>query len=132
MLPNPKVTGRSGQLDEQYEGCLSFFDIRGLIPRPLKITVETTTLTGETVTTVCKFGLACLIHHLDGRHAPPACAPRSSRSPLRNTDRPAGPGYTSSSRQLHVGSFWPHEGVLDGLLAIPRWRKGSIAYSASR
>ncbi|MFJ5654284.1 peptide deformylase [Streptomyces microflavus] len=62
MLPNPKVTGRSGQLDEQYEGCLSFFDVRGLIP-PLKITVETTTLTGETVTTVCKFGLACLIHH---------------------------------------------------------------------
>ncbi|UQA97118.1 peptide deformylase [Streptomyces halobius] len=31
--------------------------------RPLKITVETTALTGETVTTVYDRGLARLIHH---------------------------------------------------------------------
>ena len=26
--------------DEQYEGCLSFFDVRGMVPRPLAIEVE--------------------------------------------------------------------------------------------
>ncbi|MEV7003657.1 peptide deformylase [Streptomyces sp. NPDC093982] len=70
ILLNPKITDRSDELDEQYEGCLSFFDVRGLVPRPLKITVETTSLTGETVTTVYERGLARLIHHeidhLDG------------------------------------------------------------------
>ncbi|MFC7807879.1 peptide deformylase [Streptomyces olivaceus] len=70
ILLSPKITDRSDELDEQYEGCLSFFDVRGLVPRPLKITVETTALTGETVTTVYERGLARLIHHkidhLDG------------------------------------------------------------------
>lgn len=69
-LLNPRITDRSGDTDEQYEGCLSFFDVRGLVPRPLTITVETTALTGETVTTVYERGLARLIHHeidhLDG------------------------------------------------------------------
>ncbi|MFB7636240.1 peptide deformylase [Streptomyces sp. NPDC056149] len=70
ILLNPRITDRSDELDEQYEGCLSFFDVRGLVPRPLKITVETTALTGERVTTVYERGLARLIHHeidhLDG------------------------------------------------------------------
>ncbi|MFE9455476.1 peptide deformylase [Streptomyces californicus] len=70
ILLNPRVTTRAEEMDEQYEGCLSFFDVRGLVPRPLKITVETTALTGETVTTVYERGLARLIHHeidhLDG------------------------------------------------------------------
>lgn len=30
ILLNPKITDRSEELDEQYEGCLSFFDVRGL------------------------------------------------------------------------------------------------------
>ncbi|MEU5157954.1 peptide deformylase, partial [Glycomyces sp. NPDC021274] len=58
------------ETDEQYEGCLSFFDVRGLVPRPLKITVESTDLAGETVITAYERGLARLIHHevdhLDG------------------------------------------------------------------
>ncbi|MFG3529687.1 peptide deformylase [Streptomyces sp. NPDC047917] len=70
ILLNPVITARSDEVDEQYEGCLSFFDVRGLVSRPLKITVETTALTGETVTTVYERGLARLIHHeidhLDG------------------------------------------------------------------
>ena len=57
-------------MDEQYEGCLSFFDVRGLVPRPLEITVEATAPTGETATTSYGQGLARLIHHeidhLDG------------------------------------------------------------------
>jgi peptide deformylase len=70
ILLNPRITDRSDEMDEQYEGCLSFFDVRGLVPRPLKITVETTAMTGENVTTVYERGLARLIHHeidhLDG------------------------------------------------------------------
>lgn len=71
ILVNPRITNRSDETDEQYEGCLSFFDVRGLVPRSLHITVETTALTGETVTTAYERGLARLIHHeidhLDGR-----------------------------------------------------------------
>ncbi|WP_431981921.1 peptide deformylase [Streptomyces qinglanensis] len=63
ILLNPRITDRSDETDEQYEGCLSFFDVRGLVPRPLNITVETTSLTGEAVTTVYEHGLARLIHH---------------------------------------------------------------------
>ncbi|MEV6393874.1 peptide deformylase [Streptomyces sp. NPDC051907] len=70
ILLNPRITTASEEMDEQYEGCLSFFDVRGLVPRPLTITVETTALTGETVTTVYERGLARLVHHeidhLDG------------------------------------------------------------------
>jgi peptide deformylase len=40
VLLNPRITDRSPQTDEQYEGCLSFFDVRGLVPCPLTVTVE--------------------------------------------------------------------------------------------
>ncbi|PNE36377.1 peptide deformylase [Streptomyces yunnanensis] len=70
ILLNPKITSSADEADEQYEGCLSFFDVRGLVPRPLKITVESTDLAGETVLTAYERGLARLIHHevdhLDG------------------------------------------------------------------
>lgn len=70
VLLNPRITARSDEQDEQYEGCLSFFDVRGLVPRPLRITVETTALDGRPLTTVYERGLARLIHHeidhLDG------------------------------------------------------------------
>lgn len=39
VLLNPRIIDRSSDTDEQYEGCLSFFDVRGLVPRPLRITV---------------------------------------------------------------------------------------------
>ncbi|MFE4964404.1 peptide deformylase [Streptomyces sp. NPDC056660] len=63
VLLNPRVTEASDDTDEQFEGCLSYFDVRGLVPRPLRITVETTTLDGTTVTTVYERGLARLIAH---------------------------------------------------------------------
>ncbi|WP_078889699.1 peptide deformylase [Streptomyces sp. NRRL S-1813] len=49
VLLNPRITDRSDETDEQYEGCLSFFDVRGLVPRPLKTTVETAALTGDMI-----------------------------------------------------------------------------------
>ncbi|MEV0368389.1 peptide deformylase [Streptomyces sp. NPDC050636] len=70
ILLNPRITDRSEETDEQYEGCLSFFDVRGLVTRPLKITIEATTLAGEAATNAYERGLARLIHHeldhLDG------------------------------------------------------------------
>ncbi|MFE5738280.1 hypothetical protein [Streptomyces celluloflavus] len=32
MLLNPRITERSDEADEQFEGCLSFFDVRGMVP----------------------------------------------------------------------------------------------------
>ncbi|TVL87552.1 peptide deformylase [Streptomyces sp. SAJ15] len=70
VLLNPRVTARSEEMDEQFEGCLSFFDVRGMVSRPLVITVVTTALDGTEVTTVYERGLARLvaheIDHLDG------------------------------------------------------------------
>ncbi|MFJ3631790.1 peptide deformylase [Streptomyces sp. NPDC090112] len=60
ILLNPKFTDWSDETDEQYEGCLSFFGLRGLVLRPLKITVETSDLSGEPVTTARERGLARL------------------------------------------------------------------------
>src|SRR2546423_6611150 len=40
VLLNPRVVGSSAETDEQYEGCLSFFDVRGLVRRPLRLLVE--------------------------------------------------------------------------------------------
>ncbi len=70
VLLNPRVTDVSEESDEKYEGCLSFFDVREQVPRPLRITVETASLDGVTVTTVYQRGLARLVQHeidhLDG------------------------------------------------------------------
>ncbi|MFJ8230842.1 peptide deformylase [Streptomyces sp. NPDC094448] len=63
ILLNPCITDHADETDEQYEGCLSFFDVRGLASRPLGITVETTGIGGETVASMYDHGLARLIHH---------------------------------------------------------------------
>jgi peptide deformylase len=46
------VVTESPETDEQYEGCLSFFDVRALVPRPLRLEVEHTRLDGRQVITV--------------------------------------------------------------------------------
>ena len=57
--------------DEQYEGCLSFFDYRGLVPRPLRIEVEHARYDGTRVITSFERAMARLvaheIDHLEGR-----------------------------------------------------------------
>ncbi|WP_406230560.1 peptide deformylase [Nocardia sp. NBC_01009] len=70
ILLNPRIVACSDEVDTQFEGCLSFFDVRGLVPRPLRITIETTNLDGETSTAEYANGMARLISHeidhLDG------------------------------------------------------------------
>jgi peptide deformylase len=55
----------STQTDEQYEGCLSFFDVRGMVPRPLVIHVEHQDINGQPQITVSFFerGVARLVAH---------------------------------------------------------------------
>jgi peptide deformylase len=63
ILYNPQVISESHEADEQYEGCLSFFDVRGLVPRPLRMEVEHTALDGRRVITVFTDALARLVAH---------------------------------------------------------------------
>ncbi|MFA1544641.1 peptide deformylase [Actinomadura monticuli] len=46
---NPRVINASPETDEQYEGCLSFFDVRDLVPRPLRLEIAPTRLDGQSV-----------------------------------------------------------------------------------
>jgi peptide deformylase len=63
VLLNPRVIDQAAKTDEQYEGCLSFFDVRGLVPRPLRLEVEHTAFGGERVITVFVEGMARLVGH---------------------------------------------------------------------
>ncbi|EWM18960.1 formylmethionine deformylase [Kutzneria sp. 744] len=59
----------STETDAQYEGCLSFFDVRCLVPRPLVIHGEHTEVTGEKKITIFDRGIARLVsHEIDHLH----------------------------------------------------------------
>lgn len=62
-LLNPRVIETGGETDEQYEGCLSFFDQRGLVPRSLVIHVEHVDVTGQKKITIFDRGTARLVAH---------------------------------------------------------------------
>ena len=61
-LINASVIEVTGE-DEQYEGCLSYFDVRGLVPRPLAMQVEHQDLNGQRRITLFQRGTARLIAH---------------------------------------------------------------------
>ncbi|GIF71019.1 peptide deformylase [Asanoa siamensis] len=71
VLVNPRVVDASPESDERYEGCLSFFDVRGLVPRALRLVVEHADWNGSRRLTTFERGLARLvaheIDHLEGR-----------------------------------------------------------------
>jgi peptide deformylase len=71
VLLNPRIVDASEQTDEQYEGCLSFFDVRGTVRRALRIDVEHTDLDGITHITSFENASARLwaheIDHLQGK-----------------------------------------------------------------
>ena len=62
-LLNPRISDESAEMDEQYEGCLSFFDVRGMVPRPLAIEVEHQDIDGNTRITTFERGMARLVYH---------------------------------------------------------------------
>lgn len=63
VLLNPVVVEESAETDEQFEGCLSFFDVRGLVPRPLTLRVEYQTADGLRRISAFERGLARLVAH---------------------------------------------------------------------
>lgn len=71
VLLNPRVVGESEDTDQQYEGCLSFFDYRGLVVRPLWIEVEHARYDGTRMISSFERAMARLvsheIDHLEGR-----------------------------------------------------------------
>lgn len=68
-LFNPTIIESGGDVDEQYEGCLSFFDVRGQVPRAHVIHVEHTAIDGRTKITVFERGVARLVaHEVDHLH----------------------------------------------------------------
>jgi len=68
-LVNARIIESSDRVDEQYEGCLSFFDVRGLVPRPLTIHVEHQDLRGARKITKFERGIARLVaHEIDHLH----------------------------------------------------------------
>lgn len=68
-LLNPRIVEESPDSDEQYEGCLSFFDVRGKVPRPLAISVEHTGIDGQKRITIFERGMARLVaHEVDHLH----------------------------------------------------------------
>ena len=62
-LLNPQIIEESADIDEQYEGCLSFFDVRGKVPRPLTILVEYQDIDGATRIASFERGVARLVAH---------------------------------------------------------------------
>ena len=63
VLLNPRVVGESRDTDEQYEGCLSFFDYRGVVQRPLRIEVEHARFDGTRIITSFDEAMARLVSH---------------------------------------------------------------------
>jgi peptide deformylase len=69
VLLNPRIVGESVDRDEQFEGCMSFFDVRGLVSRPLIVEVEHETLTGDrTVSTFHNAAARLVAHEVDHLH----------------------------------------------------------------
>jgi len=66
LLTNPVVLSESSDHDDQYEGCLSFFDVRGFVRRPLAIRIQLTSLDGGTEIRELEGGVARLaLHEID-------------------------------------------------------------------
>jgi peptide deformylase len=93
VLLNPRVVGESVDHDEGYEGCLSFYDVRGLVSRPLLVEVEHEGLDGvRTVTTFTGNAARLVAHevdHLSGLLYSDRMPPDGRLVPV--DDYPAGP-----------------------------------------
>ncbi len=70
-LVNPDVTDVANEETIDFEGCLSFFDVRGLVPRPVWVDVVYCDLTGQRIWQRFEESTARLvlheIDHLKGR-----------------------------------------------------------------
>lgn len=68
-LLNPRIIEAGDNTDEQYEGCLSFFDVRCLVRRALVIHVEHQDINGDRRIAIFEQGIARLVaHEIDHVH----------------------------------------------------------------
>ncbi len=63
VAPGATIEETSADQDEQFEGCLSFFDVRGRVPRALSIVVAHDDLDGSTRLSRFTHGMARLVAH---------------------------------------------------------------------
>ncbi|WPO70228.1 peptide deformylase [Streptomyces sp. KN37] len=99
-LFNPRIVEESPDADEQYEGCLSFFDVRGKVPRPLAISVEHCDIDGTERITIFERGIARLVaHEVDHLHG------QLYRSRMREGVEPI-----PVSEYRGTGSSWQYSG----------------------
>lgn len=63
VLLNPVVADESRETDEQFEGCLSFFGVRGRVPRPRRLEVAYADYDGNQQVTEFRDGMARLVAH---------------------------------------------------------------------
>jgi peptide deformylase len=63
VLLNPRIVGESIDHDEQLEACLSFFDVRGMVSRPLLIEVEHTTVDAVPIVSTFTGTMARVVAH---------------------------------------------------------------------
>jgi peptide deformylase len=101
VLLNPRVVSESGDSDEQYEGCLSFFDYRGLVRRPLRIEVEHARFDGTRVITSFELAMARLvsheIDHLEGQLYVDRMAPDAALVPVSEYQQAGQPWFYKPS-----------------------------------
>ena len=62
-LLNPQIIDKSAEGDEQYEGCWSFFDVRGRVSRAVSIEVEHQDVNGSHHIAVFDHAVARLVEH---------------------------------------------------------------------
>jgi peptide deformylase len=62
-LINPEIVSDAPEQDEQFEGCLSFFDVRGKVRRSLRIEVRHSDLDGDVRLSTFEQGAARLVAH---------------------------------------------------------------------
>lgn len=63
VLVNPRIVAAADETAEEYEGCLSFFSVRGLVRRSVAVEVEHQTIDGTYVVTAFAGRLARLVAH---------------------------------------------------------------------
>ncbi len=60
---NPEITKYEGEIEEDYEGCLSIKDIYGKVPRHTKVRVKALDLHGKTIRVKASGFLARIFQH---------------------------------------------------------------------
>jgi peptide deformylase len=97
-LLNPQVIEESADTDEQYEGCWSFFDVRGRVPRSLAIHAEHQDVDGTRRITRFERDVARLVgHEVDHLHGV-----------LYPDHMPPGTGPIRVSEYRGTGSGWQY------------------------